>query len=277
MECTVKFTDVLPYDNKIVKGVSKYFISNENFEFNGIPILKDSLVIYDHNVGEVYINQLPFYGLGKTILNKLPKTEDGFTFKVDKVSNNKNEQLEFPSDLDLYWNMNHFEGLLDYSNQVDLSNNAATLDYNNIKFSSAAYTFDIDSLELTNFIAAEEYTINCGELIIKLPPLTLVSKHLFKNRTCKYDLNYLSSESFSFKGFDISRLSEINNENEFKFKFDIDTQVKLLNHPTYNTLLCQRMVNELFYTSEGDFLILLYDFDKNGKVKGSEKYKFIKG
>lgn len=273
----MKFTDVLPYDNKIVNGVTNYFISNEDFEFNGIPILKDSLVIYDHNIGEVYINQLPYYGLGKTILNKLSNTEDGFTVKVDKVSNNNNEQLEFPSEYELYWNKDHFEGLVDYSNQVDLAKNAETLNYNKIKFSSAAYTFDIDSLELTNFIAVEEYIIDCKELIIAMPPFTLISKHIFKNKSCRYDLKYLSSESFSFKGFEISRLSEINNEYEFKFKFEIDTQVKLLNHPKYENLLCQRKVNDIFYNSEGDFLILLYEFDKDGNVNGSKKYKFIKG
>lgn len=273
----MKFTDVLPYDNKIVNGVTNYFISNEDFEFNGIPILKDSLVIYDHNIGEVYINQLPYYGLGKTILNKLSNTEDGFTVKVDKVSINNNEQLEFPSEYELYWNKDHFEELVDYSNQVDLAKNAKTLNYNKIKFSSAAYTFDIDSLELTNFIAVEEYIIDCKELIIAMPPFTLISKHIFKNRSCRYDLKYLSSESFSFKGFEISRLSEINNEYEFKFKFEIDTKVKLLNHPKYKNLLCQRKVNDIFYNSEGDFLILLYEFDKDGNVNGSKKYKFIKG
>ena len=43
----MKFTDIIRKDSEIREGRPELFIAENDFSFNGLPILKDSLVFYD--------------------------------------------------------------------------------------------------------------------------------------------------------------------------------------------------------------------------------------
>lgn len=151
-------------DNKIIKGENKLFFANESFNFFGLEILENSLV---YNSGKViHVNLIPF---GVLINKQLVIIDDiinyegysGGRFLWDKDNfdfytfGNKT-CIEFNLINNVY--EKEFPGSCAYP-YLDLVKNTKVLSWNNINFSSLAYTFNYnnDNVFLSEFINMDDY------------------------------------------------------------------------------------------------------------------------
>jgi hypothetical protein len=150
----MKPTEIIRRDSVIVEGTPSFFIADKNFEFSGLPILKDSLVYCDGK--RIKVNSVRF-GIfqdskGFDYVLEHPAQENG-DYIFEKVSSCSRELNILPSgDLGL-WHKDHFDIQdNDYSAILPRINSSEKLNFGGVEFSSIMYEYDIENNCLVHFI-----------------------------------------------------------------------------------------------------------------------------
>ncbi len=201
----MQLTEIIKKASSIREDASiQFFIAEDNFEFKGLPILKDALVYYDGK-NEITVNTALF-GIFKEsnypdlINDKLP--EDKFNYLVENKSS-----CEFALNILKFghtgiWHKDHFDDWKgSYSKYVDRITQGPTLTYDGIKFSSISYIFNTQNNSLTHFINVGPIELKVNNKTIFLPELLEISKIEnggFNVTPIKETINYFNFNLRSF-------------------------------------------------------------------------------
>jgi hypothetical protein len=189
----MKITDILSIQDSILSGKPQFFIAQNDLMYNGLPILKDSLVFYDGK-REISVNQINAgifqeSNVPSLICHQLPKDKKGNYF-VDKVSLCQYEITELPSGRGLIWHNDHFhlmsstvDRLPDVINTV---NKGVELEYAGVFFSSLYYSFNVELNCLSVFISTKPFELKIKDIVIKLPGFIEVGQNEGSNKDFYY-------------------------------------------------------------------------------------------
>lgn len=175
----MKLTDIISTNNQIKEGEASFFIAADNFTYNGLPILKDSLVYYNGS-SEIKVNLIAYGIFQETNVPALVKhvtpEDDEFNFIVDKSNSCECEEIKLSSSWRGLWHNNHFDKwtgrLSDYHQQIDTM---PILEYDGISFSSLMYNFDTRDNSLSYFINLSAVDLKIDGGTIRLPELLEIS------------------------------------------------------------------------------------------------------
>jgi hypothetical protein len=108
----MKFSELLPIGNQIIEDSKQLFIASNDFSFNGLPILKDSLVHVDQE--KISVNIMSMSALDAIYretygLNAILPKEDNMWYLVEKESGCAKEATKLPDDGECIWHKNHFD------------------------------------------------------------------------------------------------------------------------------------------------------------------------
>jgi hypothetical protein len=174
----MQLTQLIPKSNSITKNTPQLFIANENFSYEGFPILKDSLVL-NNGKGQIDVNMINFSVFQDSnameLLGDILPPKNSLLKQLDTVSDCKKELDELDL-LDIgVWHEDHFDG---WNNSFDEFNyrilNSIKLFFNDVEFSSFMYSFNLETKVLTNFISSSEFSVDVNGNKIMLPKLVEV-------------------------------------------------------------------------------------------------------
>ena len=173
-------TEIIPRQATIHEGHSSAFIASKNFQYNELPILKDSFVYYD---GENHLSvNLIFFGIFQKsnvpnlIPRELPMDQYEDHVIIDSVGDCHNEITELDLGYAGIWHKDHFdkwEGK--FSSYIQRIQGLDSLNYNGISFSPLMYAFNIEENTLEHFINTTSITLNLNNTSIELPELLEIS------------------------------------------------------------------------------------------------------
>ncbi len=185
----MKLTEIIPKQGLIVSSKPQFFIAECNFDYNGLPILKDSLIYFDGK-NKVKVNQFIFgifqeRNVPNLISHQLPEDEE-YNYIVDKFSSCQYEITKLPSGLSGTWHIDHFhitpstiDRLPDLENIVKQTTD---LKFSNISFSSLYYTYDANTNSLTSFISTKPFELTVKDKTIRLPEFIEVGQNEGANK-----------------------------------------------------------------------------------------------
>ncbi len=201
----MQLTEIIRKASSIKQDASvQFFIAENDFEYNGLPILKDALIYYNGK-NEIIVNTTIFGIFKKSnypdlLNNKLP--EEKFNYIVDNNSNCEFAINELNSGKMGIWHKDHFdEWTGSYSKFLDRINQAPTLTYDGVKFSSLSYIFNTQNNSLTHFINVGPIELKVNNKTIFLPELLEISKIEnggFNITPIKETMNYFNFNLRSF-------------------------------------------------------------------------------
>lgn len=176
----MQLTEIIKKASLIREDASiQFFIAEDNFEYKGLPILKDALVYYDGK-NEITVNTALF-GIFKEsnypdLLNdKLP--EDKSNYLVENKSSCEFALNKLNFGHTGIWHKDHFDNWSgSYSKFIERITQAEILTYNGIKFSSISYIFNTQNNSLTHFISVGPIELKVNNKTIFLPELLEISK-----------------------------------------------------------------------------------------------------
>ncbi len=199
----MKISQLIKQSSLIEVGKSTFFITEKDFEFNGLPILKDFLVYYDGGkiikVNKIRFGIFQSSNYPQLLLQKLDENIDSDLI-IEKVSSCANEITQLPDGEIGIWHGNHFDNWTgNYSDYLERINTSPKLKLNTIEFSSMMYEYDANKQSLVHFISTKPFTINLKNCKITLPELVEIS---FSNN--EYTIitmnNYVDYHSIKFEG-----------------------------------------------------------------------------
>ena len=167
----MKITDIVSRKSEIFADTSELFVAEKDFSFEGLPILKDSLVYYDRN--RIYINMIE-YGLFQknnfpAIIKAILPIGNKGNQMVEKCSTCEFEVEVLGSGLRGIWHQDHFDLWYGtFSDYFERINQIPVLVYSGISFSSLMYQFDISTKKLIHFINTEPFELELADKIVDL-------------------------------------------------------------------------------------------------------------
>lgn len=159
----------------IVEGTPQLFIAEENFSYKGLPILKDSLVLFD-GVGKVDVNMI-YFGILQdsnvpTILDQILEPKNSLIKTLGSVSDCPQEMDEIDMLDTGIWHKDHFdEWNNSFAEFLPRIESGVNLEYKGTYFSSLMYSFNSNVGVLTNFINVEPLSVDVNGNKLELPPL----------------------------------------------------------------------------------------------------------
>ena len=201
----MQLTEIIKKASSIREDASiQFFIAEDNFEYKGLPILKDALVYYDGK-NEITVNTALF-GIFKEsnypdlINDKLP--EDKSNYLVENKSSCEFALNKLNFGHTGIWHKDHFdEWKGSYTQFIDRIIQYPTITHNGIKFSSISYIFNTQNNSLTHFINVGPIEIKVNDKKIFLPELLEISKIEnggFNVTPIKETINYFNFNLRSF-------------------------------------------------------------------------------
>ena len=171
----MKLTDIIPKQSSIIVGKTQFFIAANDFDYNGLPILKDSIVYYYS--GNIKVNLIGFgifqdSNIPKLIAEKLPEDEHR-NYIVEKCGLCKYEIEKLKSDWRGIWHNDHFDEwngtIYDLPDVMLRVKEMPSLEFSGITFSSLYYTFNTNTRTLDFFINTKPLTLEIKGKKIILP------------------------------------------------------------------------------------------------------------
>ncbi len=183
-------TEIISKKSEISTGTAQFFIASEDFEFEGLPILKDSLVYYDGN-SSVRVNMINF-GIFQNGLISANLPKNGINYQVDRLTSCELEIDELGGGDKGIWHKDHFDYWQgDFDEYIARINNIPILEYSEISFSSLMYHFNPLTRTLVDFINVLPLKIELNQSSILLPANLYCISYPFTlyfpvNKTIKY-------------------------------------------------------------------------------------------
>lgn len=247
----MKIKELIPTGIQIIEGKSQYFISETDFMFKGIKILKDSLISNDGERIQVNHSGLGFFS--SLIENR--------ELSFEKVSECDFELNKLESGRSYIWHNNHFDSGFngDYSKYFDRINELAKIEFGDITFSSFFYDFNYKKNILEYFISTKKNVLKVGTKAINLPENVVVSR--IQGSSELYRLNSINkNEGFTYNNilFKEGRIDERGNligdinesisvfliRDEKKEEIKLSKGVELIIEPNYKIIIGSRLFLE---------------------------------
>ena len=228
----MKIKDVIKKESTIENEKNSFFIADSNFEFKGLPILKNSLIFYYNN--NISVNKVRFgifqsSNFPSLLLNKMEEDKHG-DYIAEKVSNCNFELSTLQSGGLGLWHNDHFdEWTGNYNDYLDRINNSPKLIVDNIEFSTLFYLYNIDTNKLVHFINTKPITLNLGDHSFNLPELSEIS-YSDSSYTIIPLSKKLSFEHFNLRGIIFLQKDGLNGESNEDF------EAKIFDHPKFEKI-----------------------------------------
>ena len=262
----MKLTDAIYKKSEIQEGITQFFIADNDFSYNGLPILKDSLVYYNGDdklqVNMTLLGIFQERNVPEYVLKNLPShSDDDFLKIVERCSDCAFEIVELDTTWHGIWHHDHFdEWSGDFSVYLDRIEQMPSIEYSGITFSSLMYFFNPKTNSLSYFINTKPIKLSMNNQSIELPAFLEMSLSKSGSIIPLKDFNYFGISfgktiTLSENGVIIGRC-----ENEFKaeiFGHDKHKQLIISKHQTVEV------------DSEGRIYIKAFS-DKSNKI---EKYE----
>ena len=241
----MKFSEIIPRKNEITEGLSETFIADQDFAYNGLPILSGALVHYDAEDKIIYVNKIPVGGFNDIIRLLGLDLKD---YRLNRRLPLNEVESDCPSEVRYLeawqiWHNSHFDGnvILESEHQfyLDRVKKERTLQYSGFTFSSVTYSYS--------------FSRNKFHELISTSPIVL------KKNNAVFNLDgYLHLESF-FDGFYINPLEVLIYQG-----FPISAPIKLYENGTLNAALAEAVLvkvinknNYLLNVSKGQTIDIL--------------------
>jgi hypothetical protein len=225
----------------IVEGKPQLFIAQENFNYKGLPILKDSLVLYD-GVGKIDVNMIYFGILQDSnvpvMLDHILEPKNSLLKTLGTVSDCPKEMDEIDMLDTGIWHRDHFDewnnSFAEYLPRIE---SGVNLEYKGTYFSSLMYSFNSAAGILTNFINVEPLTLDVNGNIVVLPSLLEI---VFPNVPKKDETLYPSAlqpiGEMSYFGYNMRGKLGIDNGGAVFGESAEEFEAKVFEHPKFEVI-----------------------------------------
>lgn len=237
----MKIRNAIRRASDIEEGKPQLFIAEENFTYKGLPILKDSLVLFD-GVGKVDVNMIYFGILQDSnvpeILDNILEPKNSLIKTLDKVSECSQEMEEIDMLDTGIWHRDHFdEWNNSFKEFLPRIKSSVNLEYKGTYFSSLMYSFNSKEEVLTNFINVEPVTIDVNGNQIILPSLLEI---VYPNEPKAGETHYPSAiqpiELLDYFGYKLRDKLGIDNEGAVFGECAEEFEAKVYDHPKFETI-----------------------------------------
>lgn len=225
----------------IVEGKPQLFIAEENFSYQGLPILKDSLVLYD-GVGKVDVNMI-YFGIFQdsnvpVILDQILEPKNSLLKKLGKVSDCPQEMDEIDLLDTGIWHRDHFdEWNNSFAEFLPRIQSGVKLEYNGTVFSSLMYSFNSAVGLLTNFINLEPLDVDVNGNKLALPPmLEIVFPNVPKKDETLYPSAIQPIGEMEYFGYNLRGKLGIDKEGAVFGESAEEFEAKVYEHPKFETI-----------------------------------------
>ncbi len=225
----------------IVEGKPQLFIAEENFTYKGLPVLKDSLVLYDGE-GRIDVNMV-YFGIFQdsnvpVMLDRILEPKNSLIKTLGRVSDCPQEMDEIDMLDTGIWHQDHFdEWNNSFAEFLPRIETGVNLEYNGTYFSSLMYSFNSAVGVLTNFISVEPLSVDVNGNKLELPPLLEI---VFPNIPNEGETLYPSAlqpiSEMSYFGYSLRGKLGIDNEGAVFGECAEEFEAKVYEHPKFETI-----------------------------------------
>jgi len=266
----MKPTDIIKKGTSIIDGKSTFFLAEKDFIYQGLPILKNSLIYYDGK-SHVKVNMIDFgifqkSNIPELITDQLPE-DDELNYLVDKSSTCDFEIIKLKRSWRGIWHDNHFDKWTGYfSDYIERIHQIQVLEYSGISFSSLMYNFNTLNNSLDYFINVKPIKLQIGDKLIELPELLEVS---FRNET---DSDIIPiSKSLVYHGITLQGALFLSEQGILSGASAEEFDAEVLGHTELKMIKISKGC-KVYISSNGDTEIDLFS-EKDHKTK---QYKIMK-
>jgi len=177
----MKLTDIIKNGHEIQEGKSIFFKADKDFIYQGLPILKNSLVYYNGK-SKINVNMIGFgmfeeSNIPNLITDKLPQDNER-NYLVEKCSNCEFEILKIPFSGQGIWHNNHVDSWSgSFSDYIERIKQSPVLEHSGIAFSSIMYYYNTLTESLDYFINVKPIKFEINDKLIELPELLEISRY----------------------------------------------------------------------------------------------------
>lgn len=237
----IELRNAIRRDSGIVEGKPQLFIANENFTYKGLPVVKDSLVLYDGE-GRIDVNMVYFGILQDSnvpkLLDHILEPKNSLIKTLGKVSDCPQEMDEIDMLDTGIWHIDHFD---EWNNTfvefLPRINSGVNLEYKGTYFSSLMYSFNSKVGVLTNFINVEPISVDVNGNQILLPPMLEI---VYPNEPKAGETHYPSAiqpvEEMDYFGYKLRGKLGIDNEGAVFGESAEEFEAKVHEHPNFETI-----------------------------------------
>lgn len=181
----MEIRDILYKNNTINLEESSFFLAENDFFLNDLPVKKDSLVYYNKSTYELKVNFIN-YGLLKQgnipdiVRGLMPVSENRLDYIVDRIGNCPKQINVLPRFGMGIWHDDHFdEWTGHFEDFLDNIKALPTLNYSGIEFSSLMYFCNASTGSLFYFINTAPIELNVNGAVFHLPEYLEISIHQY--------------------------------------------------------------------------------------------------
>ncbi len=225
----------------IVEGKPQLFIAEENFTYKGLPVLKDSLVLFD-GIGKVDVNMIYFGILQDSnvplMLECILEPKNSLIKFLGKVSDCPQEMDEIDMLDTGIWHQDHFdEWNNSFAEFLPRIESGVNLEYKGTYFSSLMYSFNSLVGVLTNFINVEPLSVDVNGIKLELPPLLeIVYPNEPKDAETLYPSAIQPIEEMEYFGYSLRGKLGIDKEGAVFGECAEEFEAKVYEHPKFETI-----------------------------------------
>jgi len=225
----------------IVEGKPELFVAEENFSYKGLPVLKDSLVLYDGE-GRIDVNMIYFGILQDSnvpvMLDHILEPKNSLIKTLGKVSDCPQEMDEIDMLDTGIWHSDHFdEWNNSFAEFLPRIESGIDLEYNGILFSSLMYSFNSKEKILTNFINKEPLKVDVNGNNLVLPPmLEVVYPNASKEGETLYPSAIQPINTMEYFGYSLRGKLGIDKEGAVFGESAEEFEAKVYDHPKFETI-----------------------------------------
>jgi len=170
----MKFSEILPRKNEITEVLSETFIADQDFAYNGLPILTGALVHYDAEDKITYVNKIPVGGF-KDIVTLLGLNLEDYLLStmlpLNEVESDCPSEVRYLEPWQI-WHNDHFDENIIWESvhqyYLDRVKKERTLQYNGFTFSSVCYSFDFNRNRFTELISTAPIELKKNNAVFNL-------------------------------------------------------------------------------------------------------------
>lgn len=237
----MELNQIIGKAGKLEEGKPQLFVAEKNFNFKGLPILKDSLILYDGedrmDVNMIYFSVFQDRNYPAVLKDTL-EPKNSLLKSIDTVSECPKEMEELDTLDTGIWHKDHFdEWNNDFIEFLPRIKSSVNLEYKGVVFSSLMYSFNTKNELLTNFINTEPLQIDVNGNSITLPPMIeIVYPNVPKEGETHYPSAIQSIEELNYFGYRMRGKLGIDKEGAIFGESAEEFEAKVYEHPKFDTI-----------------------------------------
>ncbi|MBW6481675.1 MAG: hypothetical protein K0B10_01315 [Vicingaceae bacterium] len=265
----MKVTEIIKKGTYLQGGIRSLFIADKDFIYQGLPLLKNSLIYYNgKNAIQVNMVELALFqeaNIPELITAKLHQ-DDKFNYLVDKCSNCESEITKLKANWFGIWHENHFDNWSgSFADYIERISESPVIEYSGITFSSLMYKYNTLTSSLDYFINVKPISLEIGNKLIKLPAFLEISRE-----KTSYVIIPLR-KTFEYHNFVLQGVSSLSEEGILISESAEEFDVEIFGHNEFKNMIISKG-NKMYISSNGDVEIEIY----NNKTNKIEKYRIDK-